>query len=145
MPPIESDALNALNTLVDDLLDGISPAPGVVVIVQQIKPTGLGGFIAVHPDPQADIYGRQVSALIEVEVRGQQDRVTQVNQALLGLTSQERRQHRILKLELTESRLSEERVLQYAITFEYLQTPTEVGDIIREIPIDLQLGEEDAG
>ncbi len=142
MVSLEIEALHALNTLIGALLDSIDPNPDFTVLPHQITRSGLGGFVAVHDDPQGDILGCKVEASLEIAVRDSHDDIQAVNIALLGLSPQQQREYRILKLEMETSHIgatAARRVLQYAMVYEYLRVPEAGEFIIAEIPIDLQV------
>lgn len=73
MDSIAVEAIAALETA----LAGLMPVPvpaGLTrklrVLTQRIRPCGLGGYVGMHQGPTAALYGRRLSARVEVQVSG---------------------------------------------------------------------------
>src|SRR5436190_10815461 len=71
---MDSIAVEAIAAL-EAALNGLMPVPvpagltrSTRVLTQRIRPCGLGGYIGVHQDPTASLYGRRLNARVEVSI-----------------------------------------------------------------------------
>lgn len=129
---MDSIAVEAVAAL-EAALNGLMPVPvpagltrSTRVLTQRIRPCGLGGYIGVHQDPTASLYGRRLNARVEVSIAagvpadasayaatlsGQVLAQTRAELALLGI-------HR-----LSSSSLPDPSQLAFDVDFEYIHVP----------------------
>ena len=113
-----------------------------------ISPLGLGSFVAVHNDPTGDILGCLVhaAAIVTVTVTTApiDEAIALLTATFLGLDARALRQEGLFRLQLqplpphlpTDSTVN----VTFDVLYEYLQIPQEAGDIIQEIPLNIDLG-----
>lgn len=163
MDPLSQEALTSFRTTVESLLPEIPEEtpealrPAVAIQPTRISPSGLGGFVAMNEDPEGEILGRRITAGGVVTVRAEtvaelHAAVAEVSEALLGVDRRQRTEQGILDVSLTElgpprppqgegeSRTPAEQDVRFRIEYEFLKPPAEAGDVIREIPLDVDLG-----
>lgn len=149
MDAISIAALNGLSAVVTDLFDALTPAPDVELYPLKILPTGLGGYIAPHDDPEGDLLGRRIEAQVRLIITGTTPnalatRTAAAQKAVLGLSAAERRQRGLLRVGLDPTvapvTQANRRAVGFAILYEYIHIPTEAGGIIHEIPITVNVG-----
>ena len=151
MSPINQEAIQDLNIAVQVLMPD-SASPGVEVIstvsVQRISPTGLGGFIELNPEGNANILGRRLSAVLSVLLQGNnlanlQETADSVIEAFMGADRKTLLDNGILAIEQIDcayrlpSGANREIELNFKLIYEYKQIPEETQEIIAEIPIHL--------
>jgi hypothetical protein len=150
---INQEAIQEL-TVVLELFVPAAVSPGVDLVsslsIQNISPTGLGGFIALNQEQTADIVGRHINAALTVWLQGNnlgnlQDSVVLVTEALLGAEKTTLVENGILSIEQTESDYrtligsNREFKLVFNILYEYRHPPEETQETIAEIPINLSM------
>jgi len=155
--PISVEALDSLSAILAELLrEEVGPAlePALEVYPLRIIPTGLGGFVGLSHEPAGEVYGRRLEASARVAVKAAgldelRDAVTAVTRALVAADRVLLREKGILRLDLdaigpqpllAEPPATAEREVQFKVFYEFLKKPTEAGDVIQRIPIDLELG-----
>lgn len=149
MDVIGSQAIESLTTVINTLLSGISPTPSVAIQPLKVSPTGLGGYLAPHQDPQGDRLGRRVEAQIwatisEGSPAARAAAVTAVNNQMLNMSRAEMLERGMLRvsaeLDVPAPTQTNTFVLGYRVLFEFIKHPEEAGDVIREIPVNLAVG-----
>lgn len=156
MDPLNREALDSLAAAIRSFLPAAgnpAHASSVAVFPSRITSTGLGGFVGLHHEPEGEVVGRQIDADVRVTVRaaavgGLTTVAEAAAQALVGAGRKELGEKGILDLSFTQ--LGEARPLQgetpaeqelaFRVRYEFLKVPTEAGDVIREIPIQLEVG-----
>jgi hypothetical protein len=153
MDPISTEALNGLATAIQSLMP--APAdpnlkPSISVRALSIAPSGIGGVVGLHHEPDGDIVGRRIEAIVVVGLRAQADaadaavsgainailaadRAALVNQGLLRVAVD-----KIGDRTAGQGTLVEQDV-GFRVLYEFLKKPVDPGDIIREIPLNIQL------
>jgi len=127
----------------------------ITVTPNRITPIGLGGFVAFNQDPRGEILGRRVDALVSVfaempTVMELAEGVSALIQALLTAgrkTLVEGGIQRLLFVDLEpvivatrqDGSVFASREIKFNVQFEYLQRPEAAEDVIREIPIILNV------
>lgn len=163
MDPLSQEALTSFRAAIDALLPDLPEEtpealrPAIAIQPMRISPSGLGGFVAMNEDPEGEILGRRITAAVIVTVRAAtvadlHATAAEVSQAVLGAERGELNEQGILDVSLTElglprpprdegeSRTPAEQDVRFRIEYEFLKRPAEAGDVIREIPLDVDLG-----
>lgn len=150
MDTLHNDALQQLT----QLLEGQLPVPpDKVSYVQTLRPKrivplGVGYFVRVHPDPNADILGVRVSADSLITITAD-DNTVNLNSVIATLTSAiaslnptmlrrdgiYRWHYQTSQPHPTNPLIQE---LIFDVLYDFERIPTEVGDVIAEIPIELE-------
>lgn len=129
---MDSIALEAVAAL-EAALNGLMPAPvpaGLTrltrVVTQRIRPCGLGGYIGVHQDPTASLYGRRLNARLEVDIGA--DEPADASAYAAALSGQVLAQTRAELASLGIHRLSgapapDSSRLAFDVDFEYVHVP----------------------
>lgn len=158
MDEITELALSTMTTVLSSYLPAAIPNVDqtMVLIPSKVKPTGLGGFVGVHEDPQASLYGRLIEANTEITLISSdgvgvlQEAVASYTQALLSQDRATLRSSGIFKLDLDH--LSDiahtgsgnnERDMRTAILkiiFEFIPTPLDPESSIDEVIHNVELG-----
>jgi hypothetical protein len=130
------------------------------VIPLRVTPTGIGGFVGVHPEPVGDVLGRRLHARVDVTVRADDldelgTAVTDISRALLGASAPELRGQGILRLgleEIGESTVTGQganevarRDLAFTVLFEHLRLPQEGEGVIETVPLMIDAGSTEQG
>lgn len=160
MADINKKALAAL----DDVLKLFIPAPAdpalkplLLVTPLRVAPTGLGGYVGLNHEPEGDIIGRRVAARVSITVRGNDavelnNSVSAVTGALIGAERATLLERGILQIALDTisakpvdadgagASNTAERELWFTVLYEFLMKPEAGEGIIREIPIELEVG-----
>jgi hypothetical protein len=156
MDPVAEEAFTGLAAALGSLLppaDDPALAPELTINPVRIRPTGLGGYVGPHVDPDGDVVGRFLEARALVEVKaaslaGLDAAVGTVTRALVGAGRDDLRAAGILRLELDdlgdktpppEPTDSASQAVTFAIAYEFLKEPVEGGGVIAELPLDLEL------
>jgi hypothetical protein len=156
MDPVAEEAFTGLADALGSLLppaDDPALAPGLTINPVRIRPTGLGGYVGPHVEPDGDVVGRflEVKALVEVKaasLAGLDAAVGTVTRALVGAGRDDLRAAGILRLELDElgdktpppePTDNASQAVSFAIAYEFLKEPAEGGGVIAEVPLDLEL------
>jgi hypothetical protein len=142
MDVISSSALARFNTTLNSLFSGLPIEPEIRILSLDITHSGLGGFIGFHPDPQGEVFGRRIQASIEMRVvANNNNERTAVGQAIERLLlSPSNANSELLRVKqdnslITGESAANERRTGFHVLYEFLQVPTEAGDIIEEIPV----------
>ena len=153
MDAISAEALNGLAAAIQSLLPVPTDPnlkPSVVVQATSVTPAGIGGVVGVNHDPDGDIVGRRIEAIVGVGLRAQADaiaasvsgainavvaadRAVLLNQGLLRVTVD-----KVGDRSAGQGNLVEQEVA-FRVLYEFLKKPVDPQDIIREIPISIQL------
>jgi hypothetical protein len=129
--------------------------PTLSVRPLRFEPAGIGGFVGLHDDPEGEVYARRLIAQAVVGLRAGDATAldglaAQVMAATLGAGRAALSARGILRLTLTGAserkavsdgdgdELAQE--LTFEVLYELLKLPDEAGDVIRTIPIDLEVG-----
>lgn len=159
MDVIAVEAIANLTTVMSSLLPPPATpalAPAMVVTPVRVAPTGIGGYVGAHPSPQGDVYGRRITARVQLSVPGDDptaldDAVEAITQTVLARGRAELAQLGILKLSLFElgprpaapppgPPSQPRRDLSFDVLYEFLKLPESAGGVISSIPIDLEAG-----
>jgi len=161
MDPIAEEAFSELAGALGSLLPPPGDpdlAPEVTINPVRVRPTGLGGYVGPHADPDGDVVGRflEAKALVEVKatsLAGLDAAVGTVTRALVGAGRDDLRAAGILRLELDtlgqktpppDQTDSASQAVTFAVAYEFLKKPTEGGGTIDDIPVDVELTGENA-
>jgi len=155
MSDIDSEALAGLTAAVEALLPA-APDPSVrffpLVAPMHLAPTGLGGFVGTNEDPEGEIFGRRLKAMVQTGIEGNSvdpvnDAVAAVTSAFLGADRAELLEQGLIRITLEDigdqlvSGSGANRVVRRSLTFEvlyeFLKIPEEPEEAIEEIPINL--------
>jgi hypothetical protein len=109
------------------------------VLPRRVRPLGLGGYVGLHRDPDASLYGRRVDARVDVDVAGGSDDLASGYAATLSgqILAQsptefaQRGFHRVRGVDV-DSR----RALAFDVDFEYVRTPVAGEGLINELALD---------
>ncbi|WP_020408684.1 hypothetical protein [Hahella ganghwensis] len=150
MDLIAQAAINHLQTVLAGYLPAVSAASitrDLLVIPKRIKPLGIGGYVGMHDDPEAEIYGRFLEAEAEIRVSENSSNLSTINNEISGLTTailstdrETLRSDGIYKLDLDylsppDSDNKNARVATFNIQCEYQQIPVDPGGMIDDIVI----------
>jgi hypothetical protein len=129
---MDSIAVEAVAAL-EAALNGLMPVPvpdgltrSTRVVTQRIRPTGLGGYIGVHQDPTASLYGRRLSARVEVSIGSDSPADASAYAATLTgqVLAQTRAELASLGIHrLSSSSLADPSQLAFDVDFEYIHVP----------------------
>jgi len=156
MDPLAEQAFTGLATALGSLLPpppAPALAPGLTVNPVRIRPTGLGGYVGPHADPDGDVVGRFLEARALVEVKatsldGLDAAVGTITRALVGARRQRGEARGILRLELDElgdktpppkPNTNATQAVTFSVAYEFLKEPDADSGVIAEIPLDLDL------
>lgn len=124
--------------------------PSLLVTPRTISPTGLGGYVGPHTEPDGDVHGRRVAAAVEVGVRAQtpndlDQALSEVSAALLTVERGDTTNGDVLRVEHASQAAGSadgntERTLRFDVLYEFVRPPTEAGGIIDEVLVDLDAG-----
>jgi hypothetical protein len=140
---VSAEALTALQTAVTALLPPAVPAGitrSVRVLPRRVRPLGLGGYVGLHREPDASLYGRRVDARVDVDLSGGSDALASgyaatLSGQILAQTPTEFAQrgfHRVRGVDV-DSR----RALAFDVDFEYVRTPVVGEGLISELALDV--------
>lgn len=153
------EALNVLSGVVQSLLPVVADPdlrPSLLVNPVRVTPTGLGGYIGVHPDPRGGIYGTRLEAAAIVVAKAADESslniaVQAVTQALVAADPAEMRRRGVLRVSLENVGQRSEaqsasgprshvaRELTFRIVYEHVRLPREAEGTINEIALELDL------
>lgn len=158
-------AIDALSAEISGLLTAAGPAPSPQVIVLSNTPrlAGIGGFVGVNADPQAELYARRLDAEVAIRVFGNNagalvDAEIQAANDLLRADPQQLRRNGIFKLKRLTDR--ETPVLRAAdgigapfgrdiicsVSFEHKPVPLASEGALDTVPVDItQAGLTESG
>lgn len=139
---VSAEALTALQSAVVALLPAAVPAGitrSVRVLPRHVRPLGLGGYVGLHRQPDASLYGRRVDARVDVDVAGGSDELASgyaatLSGQILAQTPTEFAQrgfHRVRGVDV-DSR----RALAFDVDFEYVRIPVAGEGVINELALD---------
>lgn len=125
-----------------------SHEPTVFVTPRSVSPTGLGGYVGPHTDPDGDVLGRRLSASVEVGVRAQTpgdlpDALSAVSSALLTVTPGDTANGDVLRVvhgDGPPASSNTTRTLHFDVVYEFVRRPTVGGGLISEVLLDLDPG-----
>jgi hypothetical protein len=153
MDAISTEALIGLAAAIESLLPvptDPSLKPSVVVQAISIAPAGIGGVVGIHHEPDGDIVGRRIDATVGVGLRAQANAIgAAVSEAINAILAADRAvllNHGLLRV--TVGRIGErnagqgnlvEQEVGFRVLYEFLKRPEGPGDIIQQIPLNMQL------
>ena len=150
MDVIAQAAITHLQTVLAGYLPAVSAnsiTRDLMVIPKRIKPLGIGGYVGMHDDPEAEIFGRFVEAEAEIRVSENSSNLTTINNeinglmtALLSTDRETLRTDGIFQLDLQsltppDSENKNARVATFEVRCEYQQIPVDPGGMIDEIAV----------
>ncbi len=153
MDAISAEALSGLAAAFQTLLP--VPAdpnlkPSVVVQATSISLTGIGGVIGPSHEPDGEIVGRRVDAVVGIGVRAPSNGIgAAVSDAINAILAADRAA--LLNQGLLRAAVDNigdrtqfqgnivEQVVGFRVLYEFLKKPADPEDIIREIPLNIQL------
>jgi len=144
MDALAESALTALDSTITGLLPASVPSGltrEVRILPDVIRPSGLGGYVGLHPDPHGEIYGRKFKATLQVNISGGNDSAatTYLDQIIHGLLTQDHtdlRREGIHSLKFKPEPI-EQRRAQFDLFYEYLQLPSTSGDVIHSLDLSI--------
>lgn len=144
MDALAESALTALDSTITGLLPASVPSGltrMVRVLPDVIRPSGLGGYVGLHPDPHDAIYGRKFKATLQINISGGNESAatTYLDQVVRGLLTQDHsdlRREGIHFLKFKPEPI-EPRSAQFDLFYEYLQLPSTSGDVIRSLDLSV--------
>lgn len=157
MDEIIVQALSNITGVLESFLPPPIPnvAQDLIVIPKKIKPTGLGGYIGVHSQPDASLFGRHIQAISEVSLvstSGLDNLLQAASNITNELLSQDRatlRNSGIFKIAFDEmsdishsgtgNNTIDSRSIRFALEFEYIPLPTVPEGHIDEIEYHQEL------
>lgn len=147
----------ALQQILPDNL-GNNTSATLTLFPQSIKPSGVGGFIALNADPVGEIRGYQmeaethvrVSTTVNLSVLG--TAISRIMAALSGLSRRRRVELGLLRLKIRNidpeirqsgqgNDLSLEQIVVCQVLYEFLKRPTDSEGIIQAIPLNVELSQ----
>ena len=150
MDAIVTEALSQLDVVVANLLPIPVPAGlqrQLSIVPLEIKPTGLGGYIGINPEPQAAVFGRKIRAAVAVSVSGGQannvaDHLNVVVKQLLSQANTDLRISGIFKLQLQDlpPAANNTKSANFEISYEYQKIPAAPDGMINTLDFDFELG-----
>ena len=149
MDVISQAALSHLQSVIAGYLPAISSGSidrNLLITPTHIKPLGIGGYIGINPDPEAEIYGRFMIVQAEVRISDNDQNLGKINDEVSGVVSNllatdrvTLREDGIFKLDLDTLSPPDpdrnDRVALFRIHCEYLQIPIETEGKIDEVVI----------
>lgn len=148
MDILNQEAVQSLRGLLTGLLPEVLPASTVALESVSVSPTGLGGFLGMHDDPRAEVFGRRVSASARITVNGTDAsevnaRIDDVTDTMLSTgrdTPATAGIHRLSLQKLGDTNnTGTSREAFFDVLYEYLKLPTATGGVIESIPLGLDL------
>lgn len=156
MSNINNEACDSLTNIMLSLLPEVAEEVQLTLTVNllSIMPTGIGGFISLNEEPIGEIIGRQVEAIVGVHVRGEDvedldNPVSMVARSFIGGERKTLTELGVLNISFDEigvrskekqgNKTVVEQDLKFKVLYEFLKRPEEAEDVIREIPINLQI------
>jgi hypothetical protein len=140
---VSAEALTALQTAVTALLPAAVPAGitrSVRVLPRRVRPLGLGGYVGLHREPDASLYGRRVDARVDVDLSGGSDALASgyaatLSGQILAQTPTEFAQHGFHRVRGVD--VDNRRALAFDVDFEYVRTPVTGEGLISELALDV--------
>jgi hypothetical protein len=150
---IADEAVGGLAAAIESLLPDVADPdlrPTVLVSPRRIAPTGVGGFVGLHEEPEGQIFGRRVEANVFVTVRaddadGLPAAVTAVTRALLTPDRSTLAGEGIQRILLEDMAAAGSdggvsfRDLRFAVDYEFLRLPAASEGVIETIPLDFEV------
>jgi hypothetical protein len=155
--PLDSvsvEAMDGLSAAIQFFLPAQADAnlqPSISVQAVSITPTGLGGFVGINDNPAGEIVGRRIEGTVVVAIKAADatgidaaaggainallaaDRAALLNQGLLRLAVN------TVGDSAAGPGTSVQKQIGLGILYEYLKIPTDAGDVIQQIPLNIQL------
>jgi len=151
-----AEAIASLRTTIESMLPPLPPSESASVSIYptQLKPTGLGGFVASHDTVNGDIIGCQIEAEIRLLVQANQpdplrSAVDTVVLELGGRSRQQLVQQGLLRFRLkavggitpleASGSTSLTQAVSYHTLYEFLKIPEESAEIIQSVPLIVEV------
>jgi hypothetical protein len=142
--PLATEALSALEAAFSSLMPAGVPAGlgrNVLIDPQRIRPLGLGGFVGNHHAPDAALYGRRVTARVELGVTGGNDNSARqyLSGMAAGLLASSRSElaalgiHRLSRLDTDMPR-----AIAFSVDFEFIPIPAASTERITEVVLSIE-------
>ena len=143
MDEIVEQALINMTSVLQSFLPAVEPSvdQSLIIIPQNIKPTGLSGYVGTHQEPDASLLGRHIQAISEVSlisdngIADLQIAVSNVTQALLSQDRLTLRNNGIFKLQFDQvseishagsgNNATDTRLVRFNLDFETIPVPVE--------------------
>lgn len=154
MDTIAVEAVSQLKENIEELLPTLAEPDvdrWVAVHPLSIKPSGMGGIIGIHQEPYGDIVGRTVEASLTIAFRSENvahliDAQSSITSKFSSLSRQTLRQYGLLKINMNaltdrsthvtqNGDIVNEQDMLYTVLFEYQKIPSEVSEVITDIPL----------
>jgi len=151
-------AVNSLKATLNSLLPAIADASiqrQLVVHPAKITPVGLGGFITLNANPLGEVLGRQIEAIALVDLQAPttlllHQESAAITASLIGENRGALRNQGIFSIVLDQLGLPERQPiasgqfvmyqsLTFRVNYEFLKYPQANEDVIRQVPINLNL------
>lgn len=139
---VSAEALQALETAVTALLPAAVPqglARQMRIRARSVRLLGVGGYVGLHHEPDAALYGRRIAARVDVDVSGGNDAAAQgyvaslAGQVLCASRAEtaQRGIHRIRGAEASGARSA-----AFDIDFEYVPVPAAGEGVIETLALE---------
>lgn len=150
MDDITVQALANMTGVLQSFLPVVDPLINLSLILlpQKVKPTGLGGFVGTHREPDAALVGRHIQAISEISlishdgIAGLQLAVVNITQELSTQDRETLRSNGIFKLNFDElssithtvsgGNTIDSRSVSFEVDFEYIPVPVISEGVINE-------------
>ncbi len=156
MDDVALEAMSQLHQAMASLLPPASDdamASSLLVTPLRVAPTGIGGFVGVHHEPEGEVVGRRISARVDVTVRAAGDRalddaVALATRSVLARSRGDLSGLGILKVQLGSlgpvARPPDDaghsvRDVVFDVEFEHLHRPSDDGGVIESVPLDISV------
>lgn len=153
MDAISAEALTGLATAIQSLLPvpaNPNLTPSVIVRPASITPSGIGGVVGISHDPDGEIVGRRIDAVVGVALRAQADAISaSVSNTINAVLAADRAlllNQGLLRVAVDNigDRVAGqgdvvEQEVGFRVLYEFLKKPVDPEDIIREVPLNIQL------
>ena len=157
MGSVSVEALEGLSIAIQSLLPAQADAnlrPSVSVQPVSISPTGLGGFVGINDNPAGEIVGRRIEGTVVVGIKaadasGIDAAVSDAIKALLAADRAALLSQGLLRVAVGKvgdlavgPGTSVQRQISIGVLYEYLKKPTDPGEMIQQIPLNIQLQQQ---
>lgn len=151
---ISKQAIDSLTAIVTAILPpGVNQA-NIMLIPKKVACIGIGGVVGISSNPSGEIIGRNVEANVDITVKANDEntlrsQLAEVASAFMTKSRKEMVEQGLSRLEITEPGASInitggfQSSVSLTVQYEYLKTPTDSSGIIKEIPLNMDLGLQD--
>lgn len=148
MDAISQSALASLETVLSGYLPATTAANierDLIIIPQEVKPTGIGGYIGLNNSPVDEIYGRYIRADAEINIGATNNNSALITTEINSLTStlatlgrETLRTDGVYFLKITSLSPAGQdngnsRTLTVSVHYEYQEIPVDAGETINRI------------